>query len=97
MPNWLVCCELKTEVSRLWMVEADIDGSKTKTFGPKSGAPPVGGGDTGGVVGGVPPTGTSEKDCAAVPLQVYCCSCALSAVLADGTSRHLPLLRLTKW
>jgi hypothetical protein len=42
-------------------------------------------------------TGATWKRCAAVPLQVYCTSWTLSAVEADGTSRHLPLCRLTKW
>lgn len=32
-----------------------------------------------------------------MPLQVYCWMRALSAVEAAGTSRHLPLLRFTKW
>lgn len=68
------------------MLDADIDGSNTVTLGPKSGVP-------GGFV--VPPP--RVKDCAAVPLQVYCASCTLSAVEALGTSRHFPLLRLTKW
>ena len=39
----------------------------------------------------------SRKLCAAVPLQLYCTSCTPSAVEAAGTSRHLPLLRFTKW
>jgi hypothetical protein len=50
------------------MVAADIDGSKIFTFGPRSGLL----GLLGGVV--VPPTGFRVNDCAAVPLQVYCCS-----------------------
>lgn len=37
------------------------------------------------------------KDCALVPLQVYCWMRAPSAADAAGTSRHLPLLRFTKW
>src|SRR2546421_546359 len=72
-----------------WMVEADIDGSKTVTFGPKSGVPAGG--------GGVVPPEPRVNDWAAVPLQVYCCNWTLSAVEALGTSRHLPLLRFTKW
>ncbi len=89
--------------NRDWMVDADIDGSKTDTFGPRSGLVPwvgvtVGVGVAVGVgVGVEPPTGTRLNACAAVPLQVYCCSWVLSAVPAAGTSRHLPLLRLTKW
>lgn len=39
----------------------------------------------------------SRKDCAPVPLQVYWTSWTLSALDAPGMSRHLPLLRLTKW
>jgi hypothetical protein len=90
VPNCADCCALKTDVSLLWIVDADIDGSKTVTFGPKSGVPGGGGGV-------VPPPPPSENDCAAEPLQVYCCNCTLSAVDAFGTSRHFPLLRLTKW
>src|SRR5512142_764429 len=97
-PNWLRSCCEKIVLSRLWMAALPIAGSTTKTFGPKSGVWP------GGVVGcgslgegSEPSLVASRNDCAAVPLQVYCCSWTLSAVAAAGTSRHLPLCRLTKW
>ncbi len=67
------------------MAEDDIDGSKTTTFGPRSGS----------LVDWV--TGTTWKRWAAVPLHVYCTNCTLSASEAPGSSRHLPLPRLTKW
>ncbi|CAM5740065.1 hypothetical protein SMICM304S_11830 [Streptomyces microflavus] len=69
------------------MVALGVDGSKTETLGPRSGVP-------GGFGTSVAPT---RKDCAADPLQVYCWTRALSAVEAAGMSRHLPLLRFTKW
>lgn len=87
VPNWLVSCCENAELRLLWIVAAGVDGSKTVTFGPRSGVPG----------GGVASTGLTKNDWAAVPLHVYCWSCTLSAVDALGTSRHLPLLRLTKW
>src|ERR1044072_7966050 len=81
-PNWLVCCWPKTELSLAWV---GVEGSKRLTFGPRSGLFPVG--------GGLP----RLKDWAVVPLHVYCWSCTLSPIEAPGTSRHLPLCRLTKW
>jgi hypothetical protein len=36
-PNWLVSCWLKMVFSRLWIVEVDVDGSKTYVFGPRFG------------------------------------------------------------
>lgn len=72
--------------SRVWMVEADIDGSNTTTFGPRS--TPLDGGWV---------TAATWNRWAADPLQVYWTNCTLSAVDALGTSRHLPLFRLTKW
>ena len=88
MPNWFVSCWLKTALSLLWMVAAGIDGSKTVTLGPRSGVPAGGGRSR---------PASSRKDWAAVPLQVYWPSWTPSAVEAPGTSRHLPLWRLTKW
>lgn len=70
--------------SRLWTVAEGIDGSSTTTFGPRSTSP------------GEVLTGVTWKRWAAVPLQVYWASWTLSAAEAAGTSRHLPLLRLTK-
>ncbi len=66
------------------MVADGIDGSKTTTFGPRSTSP------------GAVLTGVTWKRWAAELLQVYWTSWVLSAVEAAGTSRHLPLLRLTK-
>jgi hypothetical protein len=103
VPNWLVSCWLNTEFSLLWMDDADIDGSKISTFGPRSGLPLDGGVEVGVAVGltdGVgdePPTGTRANDCALVPLQAYCCNCTLSEVDPAGTSRHLPVFRLSMW
>jgi hypothetical protein len=91
-PNWLVCCWLNTEFSLLWIVDAGVEGSKTLTLGPRSGVP-AGGGSVGGVV----PPDPRVNDWAAVPLQAYCWTRAPLAVDAAATSRHLPLLRLTKW
>jgi hypothetical protein len=85
LPNWLLSCWLNTLSTVFWIEAADIDGSKTWTFGPRSGVP-------GGGVGA-----PKLNDCAADPLQVYCWSWTESAVEAAGTSRHLPLKRLTKW
>src|SRR5947199_39358 len=69
---------------RLWMVALDMDGSKTTTFGPKSGVPGGGG-------GGVVPTGVVVDDCAPVPWQANCCTTGPFAVPADRASTHFPL------
>ena len=83
VPNWLVSCCWKIEFSLLWMAEADIDGSNTATFGPRSGAAVDWS------------TGTTWNRWAALPLHVYCTNRTLSASEAPGSSRHLPLCRLT--
>ncbi|WP_449224184.1 hypothetical protein [Amycolatopsis speibonae] len=82
-PNWLVSCCENTLLTWDWIADCDMPGSKTSTFGPRSGS-------------AVPVTGVSWKDWAPDPLQEYCCSWVLSCVERPGRSRHLPLLRLTK-
>jgi hypothetical protein len=83
---------LKTVFSRFWMVDADMDGSKMLTFGPRSGLLGFGGTVVGGVVG-VP-------ECVhfwlAPPPHVQSCSFAPSARLLSLMSRHLPALTLIR-
>jgi hypothetical protein len=91
----LVTCWLNTWLSRFWMVDDDIDGSNTDTFGPRSGLVTGGplGGVVGGVVGGLPPACVHRWF--AVPAHAQICRAAPLAVLLSRTSRHLPLARLT--
>src|SRR6266498_2712203 len=75
------------------MVDADIDGSKIDTFGPRSGLP-VPGGTVGGVVGAVPPG--SVHCWLAPPVQLQICSWLPLAELQFVASRHFPEPVLTR-
>nr|BFE72215.1 hypothetical protein GCM10020092_055160 [Actinoplanes digitatis] len=92
LPNWLATCWLKTVLSRLWMADCDIDGSKIVTFGPRSGLPLPGGTVVGGVVG--PPE--TVHFWLAPPPHVQSWSFAPSARLLSLMSRHLFALTLTR-
>jgi hypothetical protein len=87
---------LNTLVSLLWMVAALIDGSKIETFGPKSGALPLG--VVVGVGDGVGVVAPGRVHCwFAPPVQVQICNGVPSAELTPVASRHLPEPVLTSW